>query len=100
MNDAPVTDLLRQASIKTDNQLMDFSDSSWKDCPDNGIIKWAYIIFYQGGTIDHGTHVPGPVAQLSAKSEYNTACTTGMDLANSRMLIHELLNKDQYMVPD
>ena len=24
MNDAPVTDLLRQASIKNDNQLMDF----------------------------------------------------------------------------
>ena len=28
MNDAPITDLLRQASIKTDNHLMDFSDSS------------------------------------------------------------------------
>ena len=30
MNDAPVTDLLRQASIKIDNHLMDFSDSSWQ----------------------------------------------------------------------
>ena len=29
MNDAPVTDLLRQASIKPVNQLMAFSDSSW-----------------------------------------------------------------------
>ena len=29
MNDAPVTDLLRQASIKTENHLMDFYDSSW-----------------------------------------------------------------------
>ena len=28
MNDAPVTDLLIQASIKTENQVMDFSDSS------------------------------------------------------------------------
>ena len=28
LNDAPVTDLLRQASIKTKNHLMDFSDSS------------------------------------------------------------------------
>ena len=33
MNDAPVTDLLRQASIKTENHLMAFSDSSWQDCP-------------------------------------------------------------------
>ena len=36
MNDAPVIDLLRQASIKTVNQLMDFSDSSWQDFPDTG----------------------------------------------------------------
>ena len=38
----------------------------------------AYIIFYQGGPIDHGTHVPGPVAQSSAEIEYNAACTAGM----------------------
>ena len=36
MNDALVTDLLRQASIKTENHLVDFSDSSWQDCPDTG----------------------------------------------------------------
>ena len=64
INYAPASDLLRKYSIKTENQLMDFSDSSCKDCPDTGIITGAYIIFYQGGTIDHGTHVPGPVAQL------------------------------------
>ena len=69
MNDAPVTDLLRQASIKTENQLMYFSDSSWKDCPDTVRSTGAYIIFYQGGKIDHGTFVPGPVAQSSAESE-------------------------------
>ena len=36
LNDAPVTDLLRQANIKTKNNLMAFSDSSWQDCPDTG----------------------------------------------------------------
>ena len=36
MNDAPVTDLLRQANVKTNNRLMDFSDSSWQYCPDTG----------------------------------------------------------------
>ena len=71
MNDAPVTDLLRQANIKTKNHLMAFSDSSWQDCTDTGIIAGAYIIFYQGGPIDHGTLVPGPVSQSSAESEYN-----------------------------
>ena len=69
MNDAPVTDLLRQASITILNNLMDFYDSSWQDCPDTGRSTVAYIIFYQGGPIYHGTRVPGPVAQSSAESE-------------------------------
>ena len=66
MNDAPVSDLLRQASIKTDNHLMDFYDSSWQDCPYTGRSTVSYIIFYKGGTIDHVTHVTGTVAQPSA----------------------------------
>ena len=78
MNDAPVTDLLIQAIIKTDNLLMAFSDSSWQDFSDIGKITGAYIIFYQGGPIDHVIHVPGPVSQSSAESEYNAACPAGM----------------------
>ena len=99
MNDAPVTDLSRKANIKIKNHLMAFSDSSWQDCPETGRITGAYIIFYQGGPIDHGTHVPGPVAQSSVESEYNAACTAGMALAHFRILIHELLNKDPDIVP-
>ena len=64
---------------------MAFSDSSWQDCPDTGRGTGAYIIFYQGGPIYHGTHVPVPVAQSSAESEYNAACTAGMALAHFRM---------------
>ena len=56
MNDSPVTDLLRQASIKTENHLIAFYDSSWQYCPDTGIRTGAYIIFYQGGPMEHGTH--------------------------------------------
>ena len=100
MNDAPVTELLRQASIKTENHLMAFYDSSRKDCPYTGISTGAYIIFYQSGTIDHDTHVPVPVSQSSAESDYNSACIAGMSLAHFRMLIHELLNKDLDIVPE
>ena len=71
---------------------MDFYDSSWQDCTDTGISTGAYIIFYQGGPIDHVTNVPGPVSQSSLESEYNAACTAGMALAYFRMLVHELLN--------
>ena len=100
MNDAPVTDLLRRASIKTKNHLMDFYDSSWQDCPDNGRSTGAYIIFYQGGSSDRGTHVPGLVAQSSKESEYNAAYKAGMALAHFSMLIHELLNKDPDIVQE
>ena len=92
--------LLRQDNIKTKNHLMAFSDSSWQYCPDTARSTGEYIIFYQGGPIDHGAHVPGPVAQFSAESEYNAACTTGMALAHFRMLINELLNKDPDTVPE
>ena len=73
---------------------MAFSDSIWQDCPDTGRSTGAYIIFYQGGPIDHGTPVLGPVAQSSAESEYNAAFTAGLALAHFRMLVHELVNED------
>ena len=99
LNGAPVTDLLRHANLKIKNHFMYFYDSSWQDCPDTGRSTGSYIIFYQGGTIDHGTHVPVPVAQSSAESEYNAEFTSEMALAHFRMLVHELLNDDPYMVP-
>ena len=100
INDAPVSDLLKQASIKAENHLVDFSYSSWKGFPETGKSTRAYIIFHQGGPIDHVTHVIGPFSQSTAESEYNAACTAGMDLAHFRMLIHELLNKDTDIVPE
>ena len=75
MNDAPVSYLLKQASIKTENHLMDFSYPSWQDFPDTGRSTGAYIIFYQGGPIDHGTHVSETVDKSTAESEYNAEFT-------------------------
>ena len=79
---------------------MAFSDSSWQIFPDTGRSTGAYTIFYQGGPIDHGTHVPGPVSQSSAESDYNSECTEGMALAHFRMLIHESLNKYPDIFPE
>ena len=55
-------------------------------------------MFYQGGPIEHCTHVPGPVAQSSAESKYNVSYTTGMALVNFRMLNNEFMNKDPDLV--
>ena len=57
MKDVHLSELLRQDSINIENQFMAFYDSSWKDCLDTGRSKVEYIIFYQDGPIDHGTHV-------------------------------------------
>ena len=58
------------------------------------------MMFNQVGPIDHGKHVPGSVAQYSSESEYNAACTAGLDLAHFRMLIYDLLNKDPDIFPE
>ena len=55
-------------------------------------------MFYQGGPINHCTHVPGTVAQSSFESEYNAACTAGMAIEQLRMLNIEFLKKDTDVV--
>ena len=64
--DAPLPDLLMLDNMRTKKQLMAFSDCSWQDFPDTGRSTGAYNIFYQGGLIDHATHVTGPVSQSSS----------------------------------
>ena len=71
IEDAPLSDLFIQVRIKTENQLMMFSDSIWQDWPDNDISIGAYILFYQGGLIAHFTHVTVTADQYSTDSEYD-----------------------------
>ena len=42
---------------------MAFYDYIRQDFPDTVRSTGEDTIFYQGGTIDHETHVPGPVSQ-------------------------------------
>ena len=71
IEDEPLSDLLRQSIIKYENQLMVYSDFIWKDFPDTGRSTGFCIVLYQGRTIDHCKHVPGPVSQSSDESCYN-----------------------------
>ena len=92
IRDEYLSDLFRQAIIRTDNQLIFLLDYSWQDFQENYRSTGSYIIFDQGGPIDIGTHVSVSIAQSSVESEYNAACNVGMDSAHFRILIHELLN--------
>ena len=97
IDDSPLYALLRQSRIQTENQFMLFFDSIWQEFRDNGRSTGSYIVFYHGVKIDNCTHVPGPVDQYIADSEYNAVCTVWMDLAHFRMLNSEFLNKDIYV---
>ena len=82
---------------------MVFSYYICQDCPDTGritVINIYIYIFYQGGPIDHCTHVPGPFSQSTVESDYNASCTAGMDPAHFRMLKTYLLNKYVYVAPE
>ena len=63
IKDAPISDLLIEAIVNIDKQLVVLSDYIWKDCTDTGISIGSYIVFCQGGTIDHCIHIPGTVDQ-------------------------------------
>ena len=68
---ATIYDRLIQASINTENQLMVFYASSCQNFTYYDIITGAYIVFDQGGPIDHCTDVPVTVSQYSDESDYN-----------------------------
>ena len=99
IEDAPLSDLLRKASINCENQLMAFSDSGCQDCQYTGRSTSSYIVFYKGGSIDHFTYVPGPFYQSSVESYYNSSWTAGRDIAYFRTQNNNLINKDPYAVP-
>ena len=63
IEDSPLSKLLIQARINTEKQLVVFHYYIFQYCPDNGRSTEAYVVFYQGGPIDHFTFVPGPVSQ-------------------------------------
>ena len=70
-----LSDVLRNASIDTENQLMMFYDYICQDYPYTGSITGAYMLFYQDGKIDYCTHVPVTISQSSSESDYNVANT-------------------------
>ena len=98
IEDAPLSDILRKARTMTDNQLVVFYYSVWQESPDTDRSTFSYIVFYQGVSIDHFTHVPGPFAQYGAEIEYNAACTEGMALSHFRIPNNDFLNKVPYVV--
>ena len=92
MNDAQVSDLLRQASIKTDNHLMDFLIIVGNIVQTLAEVQENTLYFINAGQLTMSHMFQDQFLK------YNVACTTGMALAHFRMLIHNFFNKDPYIV--
>ena len=53
IDNAFLSDILKQANINTETRLMVFSNSWWQDCSVNGRSTGTYIVFYKVGPIYH-----------------------------------------------
>jgi hypothetical protein len=69
--DAPIFHMLINEKIQQDQPFFTFLDSSWNDDVDSGRTTGCFLVVYMGGIVDHSLDLPGPVAQSSAKVEYN-----------------------------
>ena len=87
---SPVYKMLKQNDIQPSRNLFTFTDSSWDDDQDTSRSTGGYLIFYQGGVVDHSSNMPGPVAMSSAEAEYNEACLACMATGNMHMTVNHL----------
>jgi hypothetical protein len=67
-----------------------FCDSSWGDDHDTSRITKGFLVFYQGGNVDHSSNIPEAVAMRSAEAEYNEACMAVMATHHMHMDLDHL----------
>jgi hypothetical protein len=90
LEEAPIYKMLKINNITPSRSLFTFSDSSWDDDFDTSRSTGGYLIFYQGGVVDHSSNMPGPVAMSSAEAEYNEACLACMATGNLHMTLNHI----------
>ena len=82
--------MLKENKITPSRKLFTLTDSSWDDDFDTSRSTRGYIIFYQGGVVDHSSSMPIPVAMSSAEAEYNQACLECMATGNMHMTLNHI----------
>ena len=69
-----------------EDTVVTFTDSSWNDCIDTGRSTGRNCSIMQGGSVDHSSHLPIPVAMSSGEAEYISAATACMRAINYECL--------------
>ena len=89
--DSPVYKLCLRNNIPISKDgLLTFSDASWQDCPDTGRSTGGRVTTVNGGTVDHASQMPVPVAMSTGEAEYLGAGNACMAAAHIRMLLYDL----------
>ena len=88
---SPLHSLLATAQVTLhDNTMVTMCDSSWGDCADHKSTG-SYLVFFQGGVIDHSSFVPNMVALSSAKAEICAMTIAGMATNYFRQVLCDVL---------
>ena len=90
IENSPVHQMLKMNNITPSRNLFTFSDSSWDDDHDTSRSTGGYMIFYQGGVVDHSSNMPNPIAMSSAEAEYNECCLACMATGNMHMTLNHI----------
>jgi hypothetical protein len=88
---SPVYQLLQENNITPPRHMFTFCDSSWDDDHDTSKFTGGFLIFYQGGVVDHSSNTPELVAMISAEAEYNEACMDCMTTSHMRMTLNPIV---------
>jgi hypothetical protein len=76
----PIYQLLQENNITPSIKKFTFCDSSWDDAHDTSRSTGGFLIFYQGGIVDHSSNMPEPEATRSAAAEYNGSAINSWSL--------------------
>ena len=89
--DSPIYKLCQRNNIPISKDgSVTFSDASWQDCPDTGKSTGGRIITVNGGTVDHASQMPVPIAMSTGEAEYLAAGNACMAASHIRMMLYDL----------
>ena len=93
---SPAYKILLDNNVPPSRNMFTFCDSSWDDDHDTSRSTGGFLIFYQGGVVDHSSNMPDPIAMSSIEAEYNEACMACMATSHMHMTLNYMENvKDE-----
>jgi hypothetical protein len=85
-----VYQLLQDNNITPSRHMFTLCDSSWDDDHGTSRSTEVFLIFYQGGIVEHSSNTHKPLSTRSAEAEYNEACMACMPNSHMHMTFNHI----------